>query len=131
MEERYTVNPSGAFYVVYDNERKDSIYIPCPHSVATKKCNRMNLIDRIYWLDLQNMNGREDFQEAFKKGIEATVEHFEDEDKKLLERYNKSQEALKNSQSLMKQLNDMDFVKGGKVFLTTQIELNEQALNNK
>jgi hypothetical protein len=79
IEKRYTVKPSGAFYVVYDNEKKDSIYIPCPHNVATKKCDRMNLIDQIYWLELQNMNGREDFQEAFKKGIEAAIEHLKDD----------------------------------------------------
>ena len=33
------------------------------------------LVDEIYWLELQNLSGREDFQEAFRLGIQAAVEH--------------------------------------------------------
>ena len=33
------------------------------------------LVDEIYWLYLQNLSGREDFQEAFRLGIESAVEH--------------------------------------------------------
>ena len=33
------------------------------------------LVDEIYWLELQNLSGREDFQKAFRLGIQAAVEH--------------------------------------------------------
>ena len=40
---------------------------------------REKLIDDAYWLNLQNLSGREDFEEAFKLGImtgvDETIEH--------------------------------------------------------
>ena len=37
------------------------------------------LIEEIYWLNLQNLNGREDFEEAFMKGIEVAVTTLKEE----------------------------------------------------
>ena len=39
------------------------------------KSRMEKLIDEIFWLNLQNLSGREDFQEAFREGIRAAVEH--------------------------------------------------------
>lgn len=39
------------------------------HDVEKKK-----LIEDAYWLNLQNLSGREDFEEAFKLGIETGVD---------------------------------------------------------
>ena len=35
---------------------------------------KKQLIEDAYWLNLQNLNGREDFEEAFKLGIETGVD---------------------------------------------------------
>lgn len=36
------------------------------------------LIEWVYEMHLQNLNGREDFVDAFKQGIEATIEELEE-----------------------------------------------------
>jgi len=37
------------------------------------------LVEEIYWLELQNLSGREDFQKAFEAGIRAAVSHFSEQ----------------------------------------------------
>ena len=36
------------------------------------------LVNEIYWLELQNLSGREDFQEAFRLGIQAALDHLKE-----------------------------------------------------
>jgi len=43
------------------------------------------LIERVFWLHCQNLNGRENAEEAFKKGIEATLEELEKLNGRILE----------------------------------------------
>ena len=38
----------------------------------------LELTEEIYWLELQNLSGREDFQESFRKGITAAIEHLQE-----------------------------------------------------
>lgn len=40
------------------------------------------IVEDLFWLNLQNLSGREDFQDAFQKGIEVGVEYAEQEKKK-------------------------------------------------
>ena len=45
------------------------------------------LIEEIYWLNLQNLNGREDFEEAFMKGIEVAVTTLKEEQEQLIKKH--------------------------------------------
>jgi hypothetical protein len=40
--------------------------------------NEKELIEWVYDMHLQNLSGREDFVDAFKKGIEATIEELKE-----------------------------------------------------
>ena len=40
--------------------------------------NEKELIEWVYDMHLQNLSGREDFTEAFKNGIEATIEELKE-----------------------------------------------------
>ena len=43
------------------------------------------LFERVFWLHCQNMNGRQNAEEAFKKGIEATLEELDKLNGRILE----------------------------------------------
>ena len=43
------------------------------------------LFERVFWLHCQNLNGRENAEEAFKKGIEATLEELDKLNGRILE----------------------------------------------
>ena len=52
-----------------------------------KESKLTSLSEEIYTMELQNLNGREDFEEAFRKGIEATLEYLIEEDTESVKAY--------------------------------------------
>ena len=65
-----------AFTILNDRNKQAINYTHCckSDSELLPDVEKKQLIEDAYWLNLQNLNGREDFEEAFKLGIETGVD---------------------------------------------------------
>lgn len=65
-------NEKWAFELVLEKAKKETITVTrCSTQLPTLE--KAKLIDHAYWLNLQNLSGREDFEKAFRTGIEVGV----------------------------------------------------------
>ncbi len=74
-EEDYIKTPISVLRYISELEQAIN-YTHCCESDSEQlpDVEKKQLIEDAYWLNLQNLNGRENFEEAFKLGIETGVD---------------------------------------------------------